>query len=640
MKFLQVVFAFVLLSITAVMNAHALWYFGGNQVAVDDYDLITPSSAATDGAGGMVVVWASDEHVYAKRYDSSGAIVSGWSLVTVGNVDDTPSEAPQIIFNGTYWYVGWIDPHMVAGGGGTSVPGYIVRVAKLKSTGSVFHTASVFDATTNQAEYLTMAKRSGGGVALAWEDEGAGYVHYFRSNLSDGSSAQVSSYVQPMATTNPVQIVADNANGTLAVYCNTLGKALSVDSTATGGTTLTMINGSGTATDFCAISDGSGGAVMSFDVDYAGDLKIWLQYFSGGSTQWNQGGGVTGQPLCVTSCAHVANSRLALNSAGDAAILTWSVWSSTDLRAQKLPLSSFSRTTWGSNGKLVTSNDTGYSVPMPVANEDGYTTVVWTSSVGGSVFGVHYQILEDDGDLFMGGEGTPTENQSLLYTNAFVAGYDLNTFAAWEVRGLDDRDLRAARLVPIWDVAWEYNEAHCRNNVSWETVASATTNRLDYRRIGATPWTAKTPAGSSGSYNTFYPQYVPGEFKLRGTISSVEYESLVYQDYGSCGEPDPQGVSRQEVSVTQPYLNAQPNPFNPIVKIGYGVPAMSTIDLAIYDVAGRRVKTLVSGTRNTGAYTAVWTGEDDRGGRVSSGVYFSRLTVGGKSLTQKLVMLK
>ena len=150
MKILGVVAAFLCLSLTAVMDAHALWYFRGTQVSVGDYSQMTASSAAPDGAGGTVVVWATDQHVYAKRYDSTGAVVSGWSLVTVGDVEDTPAGAPQIVFNGTYWYVAWVDPHMVAGGG-SPVPGYIVRVAKLKSAGVVFHSAYIFDSGTSDA---------------------------------------------------------------------------------------------------------------------------------------------------------------------------------------------------------------------------------------------------------------------------------------------------------------------------------------------------------------------------------------------------------------------------------------------------------------------------------------------------------
>jgi hypothetical protein len=391
-----------------------------------------------------------------------------------------------------------------------------------------------------------------------------------------------------------------------------------------------------------AISDGTGGAVMAFTVFESTLNRVWLQHLtiSNGTptTQWNYGG--PGMPLCITSCSSAAAASIVLNSAGTDAILTWE-GTGNSVYAQKLPLSgAFSRTVWGNGGKLVTADNTGYDVPIPVANASGYTTVVWTSQLTGAVFGVHYQILDDNGDAVMGADGTVASDRPLLHISSIVAGSNLQSFATWFVYDGDDTDLRAARLVPIWNVESEFVIDHCRTNVSWETVASATTNRLDYRRLGGSTWTTKTPSGSSGSYNTFYPQYVGGQFKLRGTISSVEYESLVYTDEGSCGEPDPQGAPRAEVIVRKAYLKAQPNPFNPTVQIGYGVPETSHVELAIFDVSGRRVKTLVSEVRTNGAYTATWTGDNDRGEHAASGIYFSRLTVGGKSLTQKLVMLK
>jgi hypothetical protein len=629
------------------IDAHALWYFDGSQVSSGAYAEMTGLSAASDGAGGMVVVWSTNEHVYAKRYDSTGAIVSGWSLVTVGDVEDTPSEAPRIIFNGTYWYVAWIDPHMVAGGGGTSIPGYIVRVAKLKSTGSVFHSANVFSAATSDAEYLTMATRTGGGVTLGWEDNDDGRIQYFRTDLNTGPSLNLS-IVYPTESF-PLRLVPDNSNGSIAVYIGgAVGKATGVDSTATSGwatqtmlsdVTVTAVN------DFSAISDGSGGAVMAFDVYETSYHRVWLQHVTvsaGTATpQWTYGGS-PGTPLCISSCSTAEGTRLVLNSAGTDAILTW-IGTGTSVYAQKLPLSgAFSRTVWGAGGKLVTSNNTGYDVPTPVANANGYTTIVWNSAYASTYYGVHYQILEDDGDLVMGAEGTATADRPQLQLGPIVAGNNLQSFGTWAVYDGDDTDLRAARLTPFWSVAYEFVEEHCRNNVSWETVASGTTNRMDYRRIGVSNWTTKTPAGSSGSYSSFFPQYLPSEFKLRTTISSVEYESLVYTDEGSCGEPDPQGAPMAPggAVVKNAYLNARPNPFNPVVTIGYGVPDNVHIELAVFDVSGKRVKTLVSGVKPSGEYSETWIGVDERGDNVASGIYFARLTVGSHTLTQKLVMLK
>jgi len=60
----------------------------------------------------------------------------------------------------------------------------------------------------------------------------------------------------------------------------------------------------------------------------------------------------------------------------------------------------------------------------------------------------------------------------------------------------------------------------------------------------------------------------------------------------------------------------------------------------IYDVRGARVRTLVSGPKSAGRYVAQWDGRDDRGGRVSSGIYFYKMTTGSFSAVRKMVLLK
>ncbi|HET6463785.1 MAG TPA: FlgD immunoglobulin-like domain containing protein, partial [Candidatus Krumholzibacteria bacterium] len=100
-----------------------------------------------------------------------------------------------------------------------------------------------------------------------------------------------------------------------------------------------------------------------------------------------------------------------------------------------------------------------------------------------------------------------------------------------------------------------------------------------------------------------------------------------------------------EVPVTAKALKLElaqctPNPFNPSTTIGYTVPTRVNVTLQIFDVAGRLVTTLVDEQRAAGRYSAAWNGLDARGNRVSSGVYFYRLSAGKNSLTRKMVLLK
>lgn len=92
----------------------------------------------------------------------------------------------------------------------------------------------------------------------------------------------------------------------------------------------------------------------------------------------------------------------------------------------------------------------------------------------------------------------------------------------------------------------------------------------------------------------------------------------------------------QRLELAQNY----PNPFNPETKITYSIPGESKVRLAIYDLRGKEVITLVNRTQNTGKYSVSWNGTNTFGQPVSSGVYFYRLTTGQQSVYKKMLLLK
>ena len=86
---------------------------------------------------------------------------------------------------------------------------------------------------------------------------------------------------------------------------------------------------------------------------------------------------------------------------------------------------------------------------------------------------------------------------------------------------------------------------------------------------------------------------------------------------------------------------ASPNPFAETTSIAYSVPTGGgLVDIAIYDVNGREIRTLVHERLNGGAGFAVWDGFDNAGESVASGVYFAKLDIDGLTASGKLIMLK
>lgn len=85
--------------------------------------------------------------------------------------------------------------------------------------------------------------------------------------------------------------------------------------------------------------------------------------------------------------------------------------------------------------------------------------------------------------------------------------------------------------------------------------------------------------------------------------------------------------------------NNYPNPFNPTTTISFSIPDESKIDLIVYNIKGQKVKTLVNNHLDRGNHSVVWNGVDDSGKSVSSGVYFYKLSVNGKSKSVKKCLL-
>ena len=84
-----------------------------------------------------------------------------------------------------------------------------------------------------------------------------------------------------------------------------------------------------------------------------------------------------------------------------------------------------------------------------------------------------------------------------------------------------------------------------------------------------------------------------------------------------------------------------PNPFNPDTTIKYDLAESADVTLQIYNVLGQVVRTLVgSEAQNAGRYQIRWSGMDDRGVSVSSGIYFYRISAGEFQNVRKLMLLK
>lgn len=86
--------------------------------------------------------------------------------------------------------------------------------------------------------------------------------------------------------------------------------------------------------------------------------------------------------------------------------------------------------------------------------------------------------------------------------------------------------------------------------------------------------------------------------------------------------------------------SACPNPFNPKTSIPFFIPRESNVHITIYDVMGRKVKTLIETRLEAGHNEVVWDGKNESGLAVGSGIYYYRFKTGGYVDTKRMILIR
>ncbi len=92
----------------------------------------------------------------------------------------------------------------------------------------------------------------------------------------------------------------------------------------------------------------------------------------------------------------------------------------------------------------------------------------------------------------------------------------------------------------------------------------------------------------------------------------------------------------EEISLSESY----PNPFNPSTSFYLRLPEPMRVNISIYDINGRLVKTLIKGDLNTGKNRITWHGDNDSGADVSTGIYILKVTTLNFNQSKKLVLMR
>lgn len=217
--------------------------------------------------------------------------------------------------------------------------------------------------------------------------------------------------------------------------------------------------------------------------------------------------------------------------------------------------------------------------------------------------------------------------------------------------------------------SWGYDPDTLRITIPYNSVETVD--------IGLNPWLVPV------TLQDYYSRWVAGTIEIGWTLLDVvsDVTTDIYRIAGEDGPPvrlaEP-GISRHnnefkfiddsvepgrlytyrviimedgsaaasfETTVTTPDLSTtlyqnRPNPFNPNTTIPFVVPERGHVQLLVFDIQGKRVRTLVDEIMQAGLKRVTWDGRDMHGRLVSTGAYFYQLRTAGEVHTQKMVLLK
>jgi len=103
---------------------------------------------------------------------------------------------------------------------------------------------------------------------------------------------------------------------------------------------------------------------------------------------------------------------------------------------------------------------------------------------------------------------------------------------------------------------------------------------------------------------------------------------------------NPMGIQRTVRPGQALHLAVCPNPFNPVSHINFTLPITGYVNLSVYDISGRLVKTLISRETGAGQHAVIWDATDAKGRKVSCGVYVYLLKTQKKTLRYKSVLIE
>lgn len=615
----------------------ALWTVNGNPICVIAGNQ-TRVGIVPDGAGGAIMAWADARlgptDIYAQRVNSAGTVQWAANGLVVSNAPGNQS-APQIVSDGVGGAV------IVFADEQISVNDDIYG-QRINGAGATQWLGGVsFCTEAGTQSNLELVSDGAGGAIATWQDERANPgvevdLYAQRVNLNGAALWDYNGVPVCVGAGVPSQfaITTDGQGGAIIAWGDTRlpgDEDVFAQRVTTGGLMLWAPNGMyvgaalGDQQSASLAPDGTGGVIAAFNDGRGGGGEIYAQRVEPRYGYWGRP-----EPTAISAADNPSDQGGFMNVRWDASqldlffspgISLYSIWRSTDFVMQQVA------------ANLRTVKD-----PSELdANFHGIT--IWEEiTPSGPVYwefvgSVPAQFLDTYSFLAPTRQDGPTHYFKVIalespsppsraWESGVVSGASVDNLAP-------PAPLQLSGSATPWDITLTWQSGGPIPDFSQYVIYRGVgfVLPLPQYRIGVDTQTHHV----DDSVPNGYLRYIVTAMDTHGNESAPSNE---WSPSGLTPVPNTPAITRLTVRPNRP------NPFSDMTSFEIGLPSATDVTVEVFDVAGRRVAASDMKGARAGWSRFPFSGQDEKGRPLASGVYFFKVTAAAQTVTQKMVIAR
>ena len=201
---------------------------------------------------------------------------------------------------------------------------------------------------------------------------------------------------------------------------------------------------------------------------------------------------------------------------------------------------------------------------------------------------------------------------------------------------INENNVDTGAITFSWEDSWNFTDDEIVYHLQ---VFSAAIGDHDLDTIGTSALVSYEEIIELMEENNVTTAYIDWTVYALNGVDTLEADNAPFSLIVN-GENALSTLSEKLIPVQYALHQNYPNPFNPITTLRYDLPDNGMVTIAIYDMLGKIVSTIVNESQDAGYKSIVWNATNDYGQSVSAGIYIYQIKTKGFVQTKKMILLK